>query len=542
MNLGALQTNTSGHAGNTTHSSSSDPTTQSEMQDIMRRAGLLDLFKPNDTPSQNFMALLHRLQGASLPIDGIVTVRKLDLFFGDSYLQKIAIVPKNIQCDECTLTSPGVILFFNGTVILPYEPHHEDHEFFSLLGAVAISIGPMAKVIGGSYVNRNGCNECFRAHIPPLLNLKTNYLGDRNTIGSLHESLFNQPLPLEGIQCILDRNITTLIFDRRLSVVISYREHMHPYHGTSYYLNIEEHIGELDPAGTYLSMRTLEAGANTTFDLENRAIAPLRRQLETGPQAQADIYSILRNFDDIPHYQIPRSHLELWPSIGLLQISPLMNRRDMNGTRYAEWSDSINYRRYFSNNQESPQQTPQNQPHNDTFIPYTFTQLHLEERATQRLEVYKKTILPNFIDATPDAATIQGIHSFIKNESHFQQLISEDGLVLGNTRIYIAYNKDTKRAHDLILMEDFDPNDPNQEWCLLSQGENTFNLVTATSILSLIKSGSLHLYRRDPIHPENNQLKETDIVRGKALWALFTTHTTHTKPIEKKEKEGCFVM
>jgi hypothetical protein len=113
----------------------------------------------------------------------------------------------------------------------------------------------------------------------------------------------------------------------------------------------------------------------------------------------------------------------------------------------------------------------------------------------------------NFTRQEPSEAQIVDIHSFIKTEENFNALTSNEGMTLGTATVFLS------QGLDCISMEDFDPAEQT-EWCLLTQGVNKFNLVTAETAQQLISFGNRHPF-------DQRELRAGDIVRGKAALDLL---------------------
>jgi hypothetical protein len=115
-----------------------------------------------------------------------------------------------------------------------------------------------------------------------------------------------------------------------------------------------------------------------------------------------------------------------------------------------------------------------------------------------------KTVFDN---QQPTNEQVIEIHNVINTPEHFNALTSNDGLKTGDVTLRMPDGR------DCISWEEFDP-DEQTEWCLLNQGENIYNLITATNAESYISTRQKHPYL-------SRELMAGDIIRGQAVLDLF---------------------
>ncbi|MCD6026289.1 MAG: hypothetical protein K0R08_808 [Solimicrobium sp.] len=117
-----------------------------------------------------------------------------------------------------------------------------------------------------------------------------------------------------------------------------------------------------------------------------------------------------------------------------------------------------------------------------------------------------------FVNQKPSNEQIHEINLFIN--THQSTLMSPEGLIIecdqGTATLFFS------QGVDYISFEEFEAT-AKTEWCLLTQGNNTYNLITATTVGDLLRAGSTHPFTQ-------KELSQDDIVRGQALLNLFQPH------------------
>lgn len=112
-----------------------------------------------------------------------------------------------------------------------------------------------------------------------------------------------------------------------------------------------------------------------------------------------------------------------------------------------------------------------------------------------------------FNSQKPNDFQIEQIHSYIKLNPNFEKLKSNEGLKVANGFINLT------EGRDCISFEVFD-SAIQTEWCLLRQGGDKYNLITATTAEQLILLGN-----KNPF--DQCSLTANDILRGQAVIDIF---------------------
>jgi hypothetical protein len=113
-------------------------------------------------------------------------------------------------------------------------------------------------------------------------------------------------------------------------------------------------------------------------------------------------------------------------------------------------------------------------------------------------------LLGNLASQKPSDADVITIN---KKISEHIEALTKDGIHIDGKTLSLPM----KRCE--LSLDEFDPN-ANVEWCALSQGNDTFHLVTALMAIGLVESGNKHPITREP-------LASSDFIRGQAFLKLL---------------------